>query len=214
MVAIAWGYTIYIAQGNADMGASMGMAMGNVRSWNGADFSLMYLMWAVMMVAMMVPSAAPMVLLFATVNRRRREQSRPFVATSIFLSGYLVRFRAGGHARQLGSAPSFAAVVHDGWQFQRLPGRRAAAGGRFVPVEPVEVCLPYPLPQSDEFPDVRLERGDRWRVQDGSAARQVLPWLLLDTHGSAVRSGRDEPGVDRRALLVAWGAWAVLAAAF
>ena len=68
LVAIAWGYTIYIAQGNADMGASMGMAMGNVRSWNGADFSLMYLMWAVMMVAMMVPSAAPMVLLFATVN--------------------------------------------------------------------------------------------------------------------------------------------------
>ena len=39
VVAIAWGYTIYVAQSNADMGTSMGMAMGNVRSWSGADFS-------------------------------------------------------------------------------------------------------------------------------------------------------------------------------
>ena len=30
VVAIAWGYTIYVAQSNADMGTSMGMAMGNV----------------------------------------------------------------------------------------------------------------------------------------------------------------------------------------
>ena len=70
VAAIAWGYTVYLAQSNADVGASMGMAAGNVRSWNGVDFALMFVMWAVMMVAMMVPSAAPMVLLFATVNRR------------------------------------------------------------------------------------------------------------------------------------------------
>jgi predicted metal-binding membrane protein len=31
-----------------------------------------------------------MILLFATVNRRRREQSKPFVSTGVFLSGYLV----------------------------------------------------------------------------------------------------------------------------
>ena len=86
VVAIAWGYTIYLAQTNA----AMGMAAGNLRPWTGVDFSLMYLMWAVMMVAMMVPSAAPMILLFATVNRRRREQSGPFVSTGVFLSGYLV----------------------------------------------------------------------------------------------------------------------------
>ena len=90
VVAIAWGYTIYLAQSDAVTGMSMGVAAGNVRSWSGVDFSLMYLMWAVMMVAMMVPSAAPMVLLFATVNRRRQEQSRPFVSTGVFLSGYLV----------------------------------------------------------------------------------------------------------------------------
>src|SRR5439155_3887605 len=50
---------------------------------------LMFVMWAVMMVAMMLPSAAPMILLFAQVNRKRREQARPFVSTGIFLAGYL-----------------------------------------------------------------------------------------------------------------------------
>ncbi|MDA0264309.1 MAG: DUF2182 domain-containing protein [Chloroflexi bacterium] len=88
--AIAWAYTIYLAQINADMGSSMGIAMGNTRSWSGVDFALMFVMWAVMMVAMMVPSAAPMILLFATVNRRRQEQSRPYVSTGVFLAGYLV----------------------------------------------------------------------------------------------------------------------------
>ena len=90
VVAIAWGYTIYVAQNNAGMGMSMSMDSGNVRSWTGVDFFLMFVMWEVMMVAMMVPSAAPMILLFATVNRRRQEQARPFVATGVFLSGYLV----------------------------------------------------------------------------------------------------------------------------
>ena len=88
--AIAWAYVIYVAQGNADMGASMAISAGNMRSWSGVDFVLMFVMWAVMMVAMMVPSAAPMLMLFATVNRKRRNESRPFVSTGVFLSGYLV----------------------------------------------------------------------------------------------------------------------------
>jgi predicted metal-binding membrane protein len=50
---------------------------------------LMFAMWIIMMVAMMVPSAAPMVLLFAAVNRKRRESERPFVPTGVFLSGYI-----------------------------------------------------------------------------------------------------------------------------
>jgi predicted metal-binding membrane protein len=47
-------------------------------------------MWAVMMVAMMTPSAAPMILTFATINRRRRAQQGPFVPTAVFALGYLL----------------------------------------------------------------------------------------------------------------------------
>jgi len=43
----------------------------------------------VMMVAMMLPSAAPMVLLFAAISRKQREAGKPFVPTVIFLAGYL-----------------------------------------------------------------------------------------------------------------------------
>ena len=86
VLAIAWGYTIYLAQSNASMSLSTGMAMGNMRSWSFVDFGLMFVMWVVMM----VPSAAPMILLFASFNRTRREKSGPFVPTSTFVSGYVV----------------------------------------------------------------------------------------------------------------------------
>ena len=42
-----------------------------------------------MMVAMMLPSAAPMIMAFVAVNERRRSSARPFVPVSIFLLGYL-----------------------------------------------------------------------------------------------------------------------------
>jgi predicted metal-binding membrane protein len=49
----------------------------------------LFLMWAEMMVAMMIPTAAPVILTFAKVNRERRLQHRPFVATGLFVGGYL-----------------------------------------------------------------------------------------------------------------------------
>jgi predicted metal-binding membrane protein len=47
-------------------------------------------MWAVMMVAMVVPTATAMILAFATINRRRRMQEQPYVPTAIFLGGYVI----------------------------------------------------------------------------------------------------------------------------
>ena len=96
IAAIAWAYTVYLAEtGMGDgMGMGMSMAMADMRSWSAADFGLMFLMWAVMMVAMMAPSAAPMLLMFAALNRRRREQNAPYVPTGIFLSGYVIVWTA------------------------------------------------------------------------------------------------------------------------
>ena len=75
VAGLAWAYLAILAQDNS----GMGMAMAQLSSWSAADFGMMFLMWAVMMTAMMVPSAAPMLLIFATVNRRRQEQERPYV---------------------------------------------------------------------------------------------------------------------------------------
>jgi len=88
VTVLAWGYLVYLAQSMSGMGS--GMAMAQLQSWTAADFGFMFLMWWIMMIGMMVPTAAPMILLFATVNRRRREQEGPYVPTAVFLSGYLL----------------------------------------------------------------------------------------------------------------------------
>jgi predicted metal-binding membrane protein len=93
VVAVAWAYVFYLAwnmRGMTMNSLDATMAMPLMQSWSIMDFGLMFIMWAVMMVAMMVPTAAPMILLFAMVNSRRREQQRPFVPTAVFLLGYVL----------------------------------------------------------------------------------------------------------------------------
>jgi len=71
-----------------------GMVMVDLQPWGPATVLLLFVMWAVMMVAMMVPSAAPMILAFLTVNQRRRAAARPFVPVTIFILGYLAVWTA------------------------------------------------------------------------------------------------------------------------
>jgi predicted metal-binding membrane protein len=90
IAALAWSYTILIASmGGGDMaGAASHMAMPQDQPWSGVDFLLMFAMWMVMMVAMMLPSAAPMLLLFTTANRRQVQN--PHLRTWLFAGAYLV----------------------------------------------------------------------------------------------------------------------------
>jgi predicted metal-binding membrane protein len=62
--------------------------------WTPSYAALMFAMWWVMMVAMMLPSATPMLLLFARVNRKEKAGDRPFVPTGIFAAGYLAAWGA------------------------------------------------------------------------------------------------------------------------
>jgi len=58
-------------------------------AWDAKYVLLLFAMWAVMMTAMMLPSAAPMVLQFTAVIRRS-DLSRPAVRSYAFTAGYLV----------------------------------------------------------------------------------------------------------------------------
>jgi predicted metal-binding membrane protein len=89
LVLASWGYLVDMARDMSGMSMTMPMSAGMVMPWEGRDLAFLFLMWAVMMVAMMVPSAAPMVLAFLSVNQRRQETSRRVVSTSIFVLGYL-----------------------------------------------------------------------------------------------------------------------------
>ncbi len=115
--ALAWTYTIWQAvgmppgsgagmalpapgmagsAGMAGMAGSAGMAMAMPRQapWDAIALALTFAMWAVMMVAMMVPAAAPMVLMFNRVATERAAKGQPAVPTAVFLAGYLAVWSA------------------------------------------------------------------------------------------------------------------------
>lgn len=90
LTGLAWAYTTYLVSGKGGMGMQSSMAMPQASAWTALDVTFAFVMWAVMMVAMMVPSAIPMVLTFATVQRKHRPAQGPLVPTGIFVLGYLV----------------------------------------------------------------------------------------------------------------------------
>lgn len=65
------------------------MAMPGISAWTFDYFVMMFLMWAIMMVGMMVPTAAPMILIYAQFARKR-QNAGPYVSTGAFVAGYLL----------------------------------------------------------------------------------------------------------------------------
>jgi predicted metal-binding membrane protein len=78
-----------MSEPTADVSSPMTNLM-QFRSWTASDALLMFTMWSVMMVAMMIPSATPFILLYALVCRKRATASQPFVPSAAFLTGYVV----------------------------------------------------------------------------------------------------------------------------
>jgi predicted metal-binding membrane protein len=103
LVVVAWSYLVVMAAqmargdmrvvGLSDMSSMRGMVMPP-EPWTATTFALMTLMWWVMMIGMMIPSAAPMVLLFGGVQRRRLPDERPALRVALFVAGYLAIWAA------------------------------------------------------------------------------------------------------------------------
>jgi predicted metal-binding membrane protein len=96
LAAIGWLYTWQQADAMNGM-ADMAMPAG-FTPWTAEDLALNLLIWWVMMIGMMLPSATPMILVFAAINRRKRERAEPFVPTAVFTAGYLVVWGLFGFA--------------------------------------------------------------------------------------------------------------------
>lgn len=64
------------------------------RSWTAASSAASFAMWTNMMVAMMLPTAAPMIDAFAGIARRRRERRDRYTPTLVFVAGYLFAWTA------------------------------------------------------------------------------------------------------------------------
>jgi predicted metal-binding membrane protein len=63
--------------------------MGGMHTWSTLDFAMTFAMWSVMMVGMMLPSATPMALLYAQVQRKAARDGSVLPPTAVFVAGYL-----------------------------------------------------------------------------------------------------------------------------
>ncbi|MFZ0694768.1 MAG: DUF2182 domain-containing protein [Alphaproteobacteria bacterium] len=109
LVALAWVYVLWLTAGMDTGGMNMGgrdmtgfrmipagagiMAPASA-PWSLFEFTLVFMMWAVMMIGMMTPSAAPMILIHARIARQAAARQKPFSATVWFAGGYLAAWIA------------------------------------------------------------------------------------------------------------------------
>jgi predicted metal-binding membrane protein len=85
--AVAWGYTIAWADHTALADTALHL---HTRPWTSAELGATFLMWGVMMVAMMAPTAASMLLALARIGRAQAAPSGSLLPAATFLLGYLL----------------------------------------------------------------------------------------------------------------------------
>src|SRR5262249_55727171 len=90
--ALAWWSLVHMRSemGTTSGVAMPGMTMPEMGRWSPTEVFQLFLMWATMMVAMMLPSPAPRLLRVAGLHRRRRERAGPAPPTALFAAGYLL----------------------------------------------------------------------------------------------------------------------------
>ena len=91
VLLLAWVYLGWMDWGmrHMEVGANMWI-MPRMVGWNAADVALVFLMWAVMMAAMMLPSALPVILLVAKVSASMKPEQPDVGLTGAFITGYLL----------------------------------------------------------------------------------------------------------------------------
>ena len=86
LAAAAWGLLVWQS---SIMDGEMSLTMGM-----GAP--LFIAIWVLMMVAIMFPTAAPMILMFARIHAKKEERGQQFVPTWVFASSYLLVWAVTG----------------------------------------------------------------------------------------------------------------------
>jgi len=89
LVLAAGAWALLIWQTSAMSAQMMSLTMG-------LNAPLFLAIWITMMVAMMFPSAAPMILMYATITTQKRDRQQAFTPTWVFVGGYLLLWAAFG----------------------------------------------------------------------------------------------------------------------
>jgi predicted metal-binding membrane protein len=103
VIALSW---LYLVRTNAGMSHSHGgmdhMAMSAMAPRLPEQLLAAFVMWSVMMVAMMLPTTLPAVTVFANLARRRGLQTDSVSLTVVFVAGYVVAWTGYSAAAAVG----------------------------------------------------------------------------------------------------------------
>jgi predicted metal-binding membrane protein len=103
LTALAWSYLLWLSadmfMGGMDMSGLRMIPSGRglmapAHPWRAMEFAFVFIMWTVMMVGMMMPSAVPMILMYVGMGRRAEPNGAPLVATVWFVTGFLLIWAA------------------------------------------------------------------------------------------------------------------------
>jgi predicted metal-binding membrane protein len=106
LAAAAWAVLAWQGAGD-DMDMEMAMASPTM----GMRAPLFLAIWVVMMVAMMFPTAAPMILTFHKVQADKRARGEAFVATWVFVLAYMLVWTLSGVAAYAGALAAEVAAA-------------------------------------------------------------------------------------------------------
>jgi predicted metal-binding membrane protein len=89
---LSWLYLAGLASemGSMSAAACAAMTANATEPWSAREFGLGLAMWIVMMIGMMLPSAAPTILLVTSFHRRSGARAQALCATGAFVLGYVL----------------------------------------------------------------------------------------------------------------------------
>lgn len=233
LAALSWVYLFRLAGDMATLGAMQPVW----KPWGALDALLTFAMWAVMMVGMMVPSAAPMVLVFVAINRRRAARGDAYLPTGAFVLGYLVVWTAFSALATLAQWALHSAALLSPMMTGTSPllgGALLIAGGAFQWTPLKHACLArcrsplgFLLGEWRDGPRGALVMGLRhgafctgccWALMALLFVGGVMNLLWVALIAAFVLLEKVLPAGDAVAKaaglgLVGWGAWMMLAAA-
>jgi len=139
VAAVAWSVLVWQRIG---MGADMRMDMYSPTM--GMAAPLFLAVWTIMMIAMMFPTAAPMILTFHQVQSGKRGRGETFVSTWVFVAGYMLVWSGMGVLAFAGAAGAEMLDRHVGMSTAtaaRIGGALLVVAGAYQLSPLKDLCL-------------------------------------------------------------------------